>query len=118
MRDATLQIALAALGLSVIGLLIELRKRDKKSKKVDNDPPIPKRQASIRRYEALILERGSVGSKDYRVHVLQKDTSQRARELSLWHDVPLVAPSAPSSALVAAQRPTFLQFRVRDPQMY
>ena len=25
------------------------------------------------------------------MHVLQKDTSQRARELSLWHDVPLVA---------------------------
>ena len=99
MKEATLQIALAALGLSVIGLLIELKKRDnKKNKKVDNDPPIPKRQASIRRYEALILERGSVGSKDYRVHVLQKDTSQRARELSLWHDVPLVAPSAPSSA--------------------
>ena len=98
MREATLQIALAALGISVIGLLIELKKRDKKSKKKpDNDPPIPKRQASIRRYEALILERGSVGSKDYRVHVLQKDTSQRARELSLWHDVPLVAPSAPSS---------------------
>ncbi len=98
MRDATLHVALAALGLSVIGLLIELRKRDKKSKKKpDNDPPLPKRQASIRRYEALILERGSVGSKDYRVHVLQKDTSQRARELSLWHDVPLVAPSAPSS---------------------
>ena len=96
MRDATLQVALAALGLSVIGLLIELRKRDKKSKKKpDNDPPLPKRQASIRRYEALILERGSVGSKDYRVHVLQKDTSQRARELSLWHDVPLAAPSAP-----------------------
>ena len=99
MRESTLQIALAALGLSVIGLLIELKKRDnKKSKKVDNDPPLPKRQASIRRYEALILERGSVGSKDYRVHVLQKDTSQRARELSLWHDVPLVAPSAPASA--------------------
>ena len=99
MREATLQIALAALGLSVIGLLIELKKRDKKSKKKpDNDPPLPKRQASIRRYEALILERGSVGSKDYRVHVLQKDTSQRARELSLWHDVPLVAPSAPSAA--------------------
>ena len=97
MRDATLQVALAALGLSVIGLLIELRKRDKKNKIKDNDPPLPKRQASIRRYEALILERGSVGSKDYRVHVLQKDTSQRARELSLWHDVPLVAPSAPSS---------------------
>ena len=94
MRDATLHIALAALGLSVIGLLIELRKRDKKSKKKpDNDPPLPKRQASIRRYEALILERGSVGSKDYRVHVLQKDTSQRARELSLWHDVPLAAPA-------------------------
>ena len=99
MRDATLQIALAALGISVIGLLIELKKRDKKSKKVDtSDPPLPKRQASIKRYEALILERGSVGSKDYRVHVLQKDTSQRARELSLWHDVPLVAPSAPSAA--------------------
>ena len=98
MRESTLQIALAALGISVIGLLIELKKRDnKKSKKVDNDPPIPKRQASIRRYEALILERGSVGSKDYRVHVLQKDTSQRARELSLWHDVPLVAPSAPAA---------------------
>ena len=99
MRESTLQIALAALGISVVGLLIELKKRDnKKNKKVDNDPPLPKRQASIRRYEALILERGSVGSKDYRVHVLQKDTSQRARELSLWHDVPLVAPSAPSAA--------------------
>ena len=99
MRDATLQVALAALGLSVVGLLLELRKRDKKNKKIDSsDPPLPKRQASIRRYEALILERGSVGSKDYRVHVLQKDTSQRARELSLWHDVPLVAPSAPSAA--------------------
>ena len=98
MRESTLQIALAALGLSVIGLLIELKKRDKKKQKQpDNDPPLPKRQASIRRYEALILERGSVGSKDYRVHVLQRDTSQRARELSLWHDVPLVAPAAPSS---------------------
>ena len=44
MRESTLQIALAALGLSVIGLLIELKKRDnKKSKKVDSDPPLPKR---------------------------------------------------------------------------
>ena len=38
-----------------------------------------------------------MGSKDYRVHVLQKDTS-RARERASGHDVPSrVAPSAPSS---------------------
>ena len=76
MRESTLQIALAALGLSVVGLLIELKKRDnKKSKKVDNDPPLPKRQASIRRYEALILERGSVGSKDYRCLLYTSDAA-------------------------------------------
>ena len=48
-----------------------------------------------------MLERGSANTTDYRVHVLDapRDAGRSGptKELSLWHDVPLVAPSAPSS---------------------
>ena len=100
MRDATLQVATAALGLAVLGLLIE-RRRDQKDQGDEDpkSPPISKRRASVMRYEALILERGHVGTLDYRVHTLAPSNSGKAKELSLWHDVPLVAPDGDSKPL-------------------
>merc|ERR1711924_376199 len=57
-----------------------------------------KQQARSRKIESLIMERGQAGTKDYRVHVLAKgEEDMMVAELSLWHDVPLIAPSAPSS---------------------
>ena len=57
-----------------------------------------KQQARSRKIESLIMERGQAGTKDYRVHVLAKgEEEMTVAELSLWHDVPLVAPSTPSS---------------------
>ena len=54
-----------------------------------------KQAARCREIETLIMERGEVGTKDYRVHVLAKDETSVATvaELSLWHDVPLAAPA-------------------------
>ena len=53
-----------------------------------------KQQARSRKIESLIMERGQAGTKDYRVHVLAKgEEEMTVAELSLWHDVPLVAPS-------------------------
>lgn len=44
--------------------------------------------------ETMIMERGEHGTKDFRVHVLARGAGdQTVAELSLWHDVPLVAPS-------------------------
>ena len=61
-----------------------------------------KQQARSRKIESLIMERGQAGTKDYRVHVLAKgEEDMTVAELSLWHDVPLIAPSAPSSSLNA-----------------
>mmetsp|Transcript_8147 Transcript_8147/g.24165 ORF Transcript_8147/g.24165 Transcript_8147/m.24165 type:complete len:330 (+) Transcript_8147:110-1099(+) len=51
-----------------------------------------KQQARSRKIESLIMERGQAGTKDYRVHVLAKgEEDMTVAELSLWHDVPLVA---------------------------
>ena len=60
--------------------------KDKKSEKK------LKQQARSRKIESLIMERGQAGTKDYRVHVLAKgEEDMTVAELSLWHDVPLVA---------------------------
>ena len=43
-----------------------------------------------------VRRRGEAGTKDYRVHVLAKanEDNTTIAEISLWHDVPLVAPGA------------------------
>jgi len=55
-----------------------------------------KRRQSMRcrEIETLVMERGEAGTKDYRVHVLAKanEDNTTIAEISLWHDVPLVAP--------------------------
>ena len=57
-----------------------------------------KRRQSMRcrEIETLVMERGEAGTKDYRVHVLAKanEDNTTIAEISLWHDVPLVAPGA------------------------
>jgi inorganic pyrophosphatase len=59
-----------------------------------------KQQARSRKIESLIMERGQAGTKDYRVHVLAKgEEDMTVAELSLWHDVPLVAEPREGSSL-------------------
>jgi len=41
--------------------------------------------------ETLIMERGKHGTEDFRVHVLAKGGGETVAEVSLWHDIPLVA---------------------------
>ena len=74
-----------------------------------------KQQARSRKIESLIMERGQAGTKDYRVHVLAKgEEEMTVAELSLWHDVPLVAPSTPSST-TAGSRPSASWAQRRSP---
>ena len=78
-----------------------LWKTTQEAKPVPTDKKLEKKlkqQARSRKIESLIMERGQAGTKDYRVHVLAKgEEEMTVAELSLWHDVPLVAPSTPSS---------------------
>ncbi|KAJ8602230.1 hypothetical protein CTAYLR_003674 [Chrysophaeum taylorii] len=88
---ASLALSLGAASLSVYLVLrptAEPRraKRSKSEKKADQ----------IRRMnqvERLIMERGKHGTEDFRVHVLAKGGGETVAELSLWHDIPLVADS-------------------------
>jgi len=52
-----------------------------------------KHLARCRAVETLIMNRGEANTKDFRVHVLAKgeEGASNVAELSLWHDVPLVA---------------------------
>ena len=64
-----------------------------------------KQQARSRKIESLIMERGQAGTKDYRVHVLAKgEEDMTVAELSLWHDVPLVAEGGVASCVEINQR--------------
>ncbi|KAJ1462375.1 inorganic pyrophosphatase [Pelagophyceae sp. CCMP2097] len=56
-------------------------------------------QMRMKQVETLIMERGERGTKDFRVHVLAKGADDTTvAELSLWHDVPLVAPQSKNSS--------------------
>ena len=72
-----------------------LWKTTQEPKQVPTDRKLEKKlkqQARSRKIESLIMERGQAGTKDYRVHVLAKgEEDMTVAELSLWHDVPLVA---------------------------
>jgi len=91
-----------ALGLSLIGLyLAEQRRRGAATDENDDEEPrspaMSKDDKRKARFDALVLERGQAGTKDYRVHVLET-TSSQASEVCLWHDVPLVAAAATAGA--------------------
>ena len=87
-----------ALGLSLGAAATSayvLWKTTQEPKKAPTDKKLEKKlkqQARSRKIESLIMERGQAGTKDYRVHVLAKgEEDMTVAELSLWHDVPLVA---------------------------
>ena len=61
-----------------------------------SSPLLSKSEAHEARLDTLVLERGRADSAEYRVHALEvpKASSEGfapTKELSLWHDVPLVA---------------------------
>ena len=69
---------------------------DRKPRPADKPPSIADKRRShdARRaeVETLIMERGEHGTKDFRVHVLAKTREdETVAELSLWHDISLVA---------------------------
>ena len=77
-----------ALGLSLIGLyLAEQRRRGAATDENDDEEPrspaMSKDDKRKARFDALVLERGQAGTKDYRVHVLET-TSSQASEVCLW----------------------------------
>lgn len=45
----------------------------------------------LNQVERLIMQRGKHGTEDFRVHVLAKGGGETVAEVSLWHDIPLVA---------------------------
>ena len=94
----SLSLSLSAAALSGFVLWSNLRAGDEPSPGAGSAKPTAqeekkrKQAARCRAIETLIMERGQAGTKDYRVHVLAKgEEDMTVAELSLWHDVPLVA---------------------------
>ena len=84
-----LSLGAAATSAYVLWKTTQEPKQSPKDKKLEKKL---KQQARSRKIESLIMERGQAGTKDYRVHVLAKgEEDMTVAELSLWHDVPLVA---------------------------
>lgn len=75
-----------------------LYKSTESKKKSDGDDKKKSHKARLSEVETMIMERGEHGTKDFRVHVLAKNGAETVAELSLWHDVPLVAPSTDKKA--------------------
>ncbi|KAH8072581.1 inorganic diphosphatase [Aureococcus anophagefferens] len=109
----TTAISAAAVAVS-LAVLLKQRRRDRRGSDAEpleepGSPRLSKAEAHDARLDelnTLVLERGSANTTDYRVHVLTPRAAGRSgstKELSLWHDVPLVA----ADGAPASSTPTF-----------
>ena len=113
-EHVTTAISAAAVAVS-LAVLLKQRRRDRRGSDAEpleepSSPRLSKAEAHDARLDelnTLVLERGSANTTDYRVHVLDAPRaagrSGSAKELSLWHDVPLVA----ADGAPASSAPTF-----------
>mmetsp|Transcript_23629 Transcript_23629/g.73937 ORF Transcript_23629/g.73937 Transcript_23629/m.73937 type:complete len:336 (-) Transcript_23629:389-1396(-) len=95
-RADMLSLALS-LGAASMSLYLLLAKpRSGEEREAEPAKRSDKKESQVERMnqvERLIMERGKHGTEDFRVHVLARGTSteEPVAELSLWHDIPLVA---------------------------